>query len=155
MKFCSLAHSMGSIIAYDVLTFMIPDVDIHTFATIGSPLGFPVVQGKIAAEWQSKRLVPPKLKTPPGVKIHWYNFADLRDKIALIYDLSKNYLPNWRGVVVENFIVNNDYRTTLEANHHKSFGYLRTPEFSKVLHRFIQEKSTIQKLTSRIRAIFQ
>jgi hypothetical protein len=150
-----ISHSMGSIVAYDVLTFMNPDIDIHSFVTIGSPLGFPVVQGKIAAEWQSKRLVPPKLKTPPGVKIHWYNFADLRDKIALIYDLSKNYLPNWRGVVVENFIVNNDYRTILEANHHKSFGYLRTPEFSKVLHRFIQEKSTIQKLTSRIRAIFQ
>lgn len=128
-----ISHSMGSIIAYDVLTFLVPKIDIHTFITIGSPLGFPVVQGKIAAEWNVKKLIPAKLKAPSGIKKHWYNFADLHDKVALIYDLSKNYDANWRGIRPLNFVVNNDYQSEKDFNPHKSFGYLRTSEFSHVL----------------------
>ncbi len=144
-----ISHSMGSIIAYDVLTFLITDIDIRTFITIGSPLGFPVVQGKIAAEWQSKRLVPPKLKTPPGVKKHWYNLADLKDRIALIYDLSENFQPNYRGVVAEDFVVYNDYQSNHVFNPHKSYGYLRTPEFARILYDFSTEKNIIKRFFSR------
>ncbi len=145
-----ISHSMGTIIAYDVLTFLVPDIDIHTFITIGSPLGFPVVQGKIAAEWHSKRLVPPKLKTPPGVKKHWYNLADLKDRIALIYDLSENYLPNYRGVIAEDFVVFNDYQSNHVFNPHKSYGYLRTPEFARILHHFSRERNVIKSFFSKI-----
>ena len=141
-----IGHSMGSIVAYDVLTFLIPDIDIHTFVTMGSPLGFPVVQGKIAAEWQSNRLVPPKLKTPPGVKRHWYNFADLKDKIALIYQLSKNYQANWRHVKPSDFIIYNDYHNGVDSNPHKSFGYLRATEFGKILTKFTKKRSFLQKV---------
>lgn len=137
-----IGHSMGSIVAYDVLTFLDPDINIHTFITIGSPLGFPVVQGKIAAEWHSKRLVPPKLKTPSRVKKHWYNFADLKDKVALIYQLSKNYKANSRGIKPRDFVVNNDYQINDEANHHKSFGYLRTEPFSQVILEYINYTKT-------------
>ena len=143
-----IAHSMGSIIAYDALTFLIPDIDIHTFITIGSPLGFPVIQGKIAAEWQSKRLVPPKLKTPPGVQKHWYNLADLKDKIALIYDLSDNFQANYRGVVAEDYLVHNDYESNHVFNPHKSFGYLRTQKFSKILCEFSKKTNFLRKLFS-------
>jgi len=45
-----ISHSMGSIIAFDVLTFLVPDIGINTFVTMGSPLGLPVVISKIAAE---------------------------------------------------------------------------------------------------------
>lgn len=140
-----IGHSMGSIIAYDVLTFLVPDIGIHTFITMGSPLGFPVVQGKIAAEWHKKRLVPPKLKTPPGVKRHWYNFADLKDRIALIYQLSKNYKPNWRQVRPKDLIIHNDYHNGIEYNPHKSFGYLRASEFSMLLDKFLKRQSFIRK----------
>ena len=150
-----IGHSMGSIIAYDVLTFLMPEINIHTFITIGSPLGFPVVQGKIAAEWHAKRLVPPNLKTPPRVKKHWYNFADLNDKVALIYQLSKNFKANWRGIKPMDFVVYNDYQIENEFNPHKSFGYLRTPEFSKVLHEFSVEESFTKKVLSRFYSIFQ
>ena len=135
-----ISHSMGTIIAYDVLTFLLPDHEIHTFITMGSPLGFPVVQGKIAAEWQSKRLVPPKLKTPPGVRKHWYNFADLKDRIALIYDLSENFQANYHGVVAEDFVVLNDYQSINVHNPHKSYGYLRTLEFAHALSMFAEKK---------------
>jgi len=140
-----IGHSMGSIIAYDVLTFMVPDIDIDTFVAIGSPLGFPVIQGKIAAEWHAKRLVPPKLKTPPGIKKHWFNLADLKDRIALIYDLSDNYQPNHRGVAAEDFVVYNDYQSSHVFNPHKSYGYLRTSEFSKILTKFSDEQSMVRR----------
>lgn len=144
-----IGHSMGSIIAYDVLTFMVPEIDIHTFVTIGSPLGFPVVQGKIAAEWHSKKLVPPKLKTPPGVIKYWFNMADLKDKIALIYDLSENYQANYRGVVPEDFVVFNDYQSNHISNPHKSYGYLRTPEFTTILEKFKRNRNIVKRLLNK------
>jgi len=145
-----IGHSMGSIIAYDVLTFLLPEIEIDTFITIGSPLGFPVVQGKIAAEWHEKRLVPPKLKTPPGVKKHWYNLADLKDRIALIYDLSENYKANWRGVVAEDFVVRNDYQQNHVFNPHKSYGYLRTREFASLVTKFTKNQPVIQRIFRRV-----
>lgn len=145
-----LSHSMGTILAYDVLTFLVPDIDIHSLVTMGSPLGFPVVQGNIVAEWQSKLLVPPKLKTPPWVRKHWYNFADLKDRIALIYDLSENFQPNYLGVEAEDFVVYNDYHSGLDYNPHKSFGYLRAPEFANVLAKFAQSRKPVRNFLRRI-----
>jgi len=49
-KILLIAHSMGSIIAYDVLTHVLPESQIHTFVTIGSPLGLPIVISKIITE---------------------------------------------------------------------------------------------------------
>lgn len=149
-----VAHSMGSIIAYDVLTFIVPDIDIHTFVTIGSPLGFPVIQGKIASEWQSRRLVTPKLTTPPGVKKHWYNLADLNDRIALIYNLGKNFNANYRKVSAEDFVVFNDYQNNHSSNPHKSYGYLRTKEFANVLIRFYpQGRGFFKRLLTLFKSI--
>ncbi|MCD6598624.1 MAG: hypothetical protein J7L04_13105, partial [Bacteroidales bacterium] len=45
-----VSHSMGSIVAFDVLKFNTPHININTFITMGSPLGLPVVIAKIAAE---------------------------------------------------------------------------------------------------------
>ena len=149
-----IGHSMGSIIAYDVLTFLVTEVNINTFFTIGSPLGFPVIQGKIAAEWQSKRLVPPKLKTPPGVTKHWYNLADLKDRIALIYDLGKNYEPNYRGISPDDFVVFNDYESNHVFNPHKSYGYLRTKEFAQLLSSFIRDRNKIQSIIHKMGSLF-
>lgn len=145
-----IGHSMGSIVAYDVLLFSTPKINIQTFITMGSPLGFPVVQGKIAMEWNIIKQVTPKLKTPPGVKKHWYNFADLKDKVALIYHLRDKYKANWYGIKPRDFVVSNNYQIDNEPNHHKSFGYLRTSEFSRVLSDFSIRKSLWEKFVSII-----
>lgn len=150
-----IGHSMGSIIAYDVLTFLLPDIDIHTFITIGSPLGFPVVQGKIATEWIAKKLVPAKLKTPSSIKKRWCNFADLKDKVALIYNLSDNYTANWRGIKPQDFVVNNDYQSENDFNPHKSFGYLRTSEFSKIIYKLSAEGNFVKKVLLRFLSLFK
>ncbi len=137
-----IAHSMGSIIAYDVLNFFSDGIKLHTFVTIGSPLGFPVIMGKIATGRNIEYPFPVKLKTPRAVTDKWYNLSDLEDKIALIYKLGENFDPNDQGVNVIDKIVNNNYSINGERNPHKSFGYLRTPEMVEIITTFLNSRST-------------
>lgn len=134
-----IAHSMGTIIAFDVLTFHLSKYRINSFATIGSPLGIPFVRSKIAQEKEIILNDYHKLKTPSGVQ-NWYNFSDLEDDVAISYSLQNDFNENDLGVKAVDFIVTNDYKIDNEENHHKSFGYLRTPEFSKILLEFIRQK---------------
>jgi len=136
-----IGHSMGSIIAYDVLTFTVPEVPIHTFITMGSPLGLPIIISKIASERNIKLPEFQKPKTPPGIVKSWYNFSDLEDKVALIYDLTDKFEANLNGINVENEVVENTYIFKENRNPHKSFGYLRTPQIISVISQFlIKEK---------------
>jgi len=152
-----IGHSMGSIIAYDVLTFTIPDIKIDTFITIGSPLGLPVIIAKIAAERNIYLPDFTNLKTPPSVQKNWYNFSDLEDRIALIYNLTNNYDANMNGVKVKNFVVDNDYSINGRANPHKSFGYLRTPVFSEAIRSFLETRMSklFKKIVTRLKITLQ
>ena len=132
-----ISHSMGTIVAYDVLVLQLTDAKINTFVTMGSPLGIPVVMGKIAAEYKEIFQKPHKLSTPPSVINNWYNFSDIEDKVAMNYSLADDYDANETGIKPIDFIVNNNYTINDELNPHKSYGYLRTPEFSKVLFDFL------------------
>lgn len=123
-----VAHSMGSIIAYDVLREIgreDPLISIEHFVTIGSPLGIPHVKYKISKE-------NALIRTPSVVK-RWTNFADRRDPVAVDIYLKGDYEPNDRGVEVKDDLVMNDWGGIC----HKSYGYLRTPEFTDILHPFI------------------
>lgn len=124
-----LSHSMGSIIAYDVLREIGKQhatLNINHFVTFGSPLGLPYVKNKIREE---NNLV----RTPSIVK-KWSNFADKRDIVALDTHLADDYFANDNGIQVKDDLVANDWK---EGLYHKSYGYLRTPEISKVICRFI------------------
>jgi len=146
-----VAHSMGSIIAYDILTFNLSDLKINTFATFGSPLGIPFVRSRIALEKKSVQN-DTKLRTPQGVFKNWYNFSDLEDDIAINYSLKNDFAENEAGIKAIDFIVTNDYRINNKSNPHKSFGYLRTPEFSAILLDFIQQKE--RRFIQRFRDFF-
>jgi hypothetical protein len=143
-----ISHSMGTIIAFDVLTFMIPEIRVHTWITLGSPLGLPVVISRIAAEQKQGSQKHTRLVTPPGVYKNWFNFSDILDKVAFNYQLSPYYSVNKFGVKPVDFLVVNNYKINGVRNPHKSFGYLRTHEFSNVLDAFIKtEKITaVRKL---------
>jgi len=132
-----IAHSMGTIIAYDVLILELTDVKIHTFITMGSPLGIPTVIGKIANEYKEKFKKSEFLATPSLITHNWFNFSDLEDKVAINFDLQDDYRPNANGIKPIDFEVTNNYMINGEVNPHKSYGYLRTPEFSKVLFDFM------------------
>lgn len=123
-----LSHSMGTIIAYDVLRNLgkeHPRITIDHFITLGSPLGLPHVKYKIAKE--------NILVRTPSIVQKWSNFADKRDPVAIDAKLAGDYEANDKGVRVEDDLVANDWG----GIHHKSYGYLRTPEVSKVIRNFI------------------
>ncbi|MBU2644109.1 lysophospholipase [bacterium] len=135
-----IAHSMGSIIAYDVLTRYAPEIEIDTLVTIGSPLGLPIIRSKIAAEMAKTDTFIPGLKTPENIKTNWYNLADLRDKIAFYYHLKESFAPNTRNVQVIDQLVVNNYMYKGEKNPHKTYGYLRSPEMATIIDAFLSRK---------------
>lgn len=132
-----IAHSMGSIIAYDVLTQAEPDIKIHTFLTMGSPLGLPVIMKKILAEQHKEFKKEKKVATPDNILNQWHNFSDLNDKIAMNYNLADDYKENSHHVAPVDVQVYNDYEYQGAKNPHKSYGYLRVPELAKVIHEFL------------------
>ncbi|MFA9392516.1 MAG: hypothetical protein ACERKD_22080 [Prolixibacteraceae bacterium] len=146
-----VAHSMGSIIAFDVLRFVAPQIPIDTLVTIGSPLGLPVVISKIAAEQKLNHQHFNHMVTPQSVTKNWFNFSDILDKVAFSYNLSAEFKENNSGVKPIDFLVVNNYEINENRNPHKSFGYLRTPEFSKVLNEFIlSERINLKQKIVRI-----
>ncbi len=144
-KIILLAHSMGSIIAFDVLNQYRNKLNIDTLVTLGSPLGFPVIMGKIAEELKTKSPNLKKLSTPQIVKSKWFNISDIDDKVAINYRLADDFDKNKAGVKVIDFEVQNNYQVNENNNPHKSFGYLRTNEIAKVIFEFINDEKPVLK----------
>ena len=135
-----IAHSMGSIIAYDVLALFASQLKIKIFITIGAPLGIPMVISKIANELQLKNRETQKPEIPVSIKKNWFNFSDLEDKVAFNYHLNDDFSESTNGVKIVDFIVSNNYTINGNHNQHKSFGYLRTPEIAAKIYDFLTEK---------------
>ncbi len=136
-----IAHSMGSIISYDVLRDLGQQdstFPINHFVTIGSPLGIPHVKDNIYNERSTYASVP--VRTPTVVTEKWVNYADRRDPVAVDAHLRDDFKANTRDIRVEDDLVLNDYVTSSgESKPHKSYGYLRTPELSEHIRRFLLE----------------
>lgn len=94
--FVVIAHSQGSMIAYDVLRRLKrSQVDVPLFLTIGSPLGITEVQDVIR-QWTGGRL-----PFPPCVQ-RWVNIADRLDPVAIDNDISNDFegmIDNPPGIV--------------------------------------------------------
>jgi hypothetical protein len=100
-----IGHSLGSIIAYDVLRESAPAREIPLLVTVGSPLGVTEIQD----------LVTKPLQVASGVAM-WRNVADGRDLVALDRTIRPEYPPSDRTA---DFLVVND-----SANHHGIREYL-------------------------------
>jgi hypothetical protein len=130
-----IAHSMGSIVAYDVLRNIgrdMPGLEINHLITVGSPLGMPYVLDRIRKENAS-------IRTPSVVK-RWTNLADRRDPVAIDAHLADEFEPNDQGVAVEDRLIINTYcgpEPGKKANFHKIYGYLRAPELTSLVKTFI------------------
>lgn len=68
-----VAHSLGTVVTYNVLRTLGPQTNIKRFVTVGSPLGVNALR---------RLLVPPALAMPEGVS-GWFNAYDDRDVVAL------------------------------------------------------------------------
>lgn len=134
-----IAHSMGTIISYDVLRDLGQrdlSFPVHHFVTIGSPLGLPHVKANVHKE-RSYAAVP--VRTPSVVTERWVNDADRRDPVAFDVHLADDYRPNDNGIRVEDDLMINDYVSPSgDQSAHKSYGYLRTPELSEHIRDFVR-----------------
>jgi len=97
----------------------------------------PPVMIKILAEQGKKPKKHITVKTPENIVHAWYNFSDLKDKVATDYNLSDDYEANSRGIRAIDKIVVNNYEYQGEPNPHTVYGYLRTPEVAHVIHTFL------------------
>ncbi len=132
-----IAHSMGTIVAYEVLIDVEDEVKIDSLITIGSPLGVPFIFEKLKND---KSVVPgekSKLRTPDNILTEWKNLADLDDKIARSADMSKLFKRNSHNIAPVMEVVENDYESEGIENPHKSYGYLRTPEVAQIIDDFL------------------
>lgn len=129
-----ITHSMGTIIAFDVLTLKNPEIVIDTLVTLGSPLGMPIIQSKILAE---RRISKNELQIPDNIFFNWYNFYDPDDNVASEPLLHDKFIKNKNQVQIKDIKICNDYEFEGDRNPHKAFGYLRAPEVALVIHEFL------------------
>jgi hypothetical protein len=133
-KILLIGHSMGSLIVHDVLTDYLPDINIDTLVSIGSPLGQKYVLNKIIEE--QKISFRNKLIVPENIKRNWFNLSDLDDQVALNHLLAEIFISNTKGVKITDKIVQNNYSNMGIRNAHSVFGYLKTPEFAEIVNAF-------------------
>ena len=134
-KIFLIGHSMGSIIVHDALFEKPADIKIDTLVSIGSPLGQRYVIDKYKNVLKEKSIN--KFTVPDNIINYWYNLADMEDQVAINHTLSKYYLKNSDGIEIIDKIVKNNYTYDGISNPHKSFGYLRTPEFAEIINSFL------------------
>jgi hypothetical protein len=111
--FVIIAHSQGTMIAYDVLSEM-TDLDVRLFVTIGSPLGIQEVQDQLKKFTEQKRL------SIPACVRRWVNVYDGDDPIVVDEKLGNDYLP--KGTIEDIKVRNLD----APAHPHSGTGYLKT-----------------------------
>jgi len=114
-----LAHSLGTIVGYNVLRHTPATVDVRRYITVGSPLGI--------------RAVKKRLETPlkmPDCTDGWYNAMDERDVVAL-NPLDQNNFP------IDPAIVNKTDVDNFTENRHGIAGYLSDPDVARAVHEAI------------------
>lgn len=95
-----VAHSLGSVIAYDCLKRVAGIRDIDLLVTVGSPLGLSEVQHNLRPEWSRDDGFPAALS-------RWVNVADRLDPVCSADPLIAGDYRRNREKVVEDRVVDN------------------------------------------------
>jgi len=115
-----VGHSLGSVVGYNVLMKLPPEVKVRSFITLGSPLGINAIHRQLD-----------RIQNPPTVKT-WFNALDPGDVVALRPLLKKpfDFLPT---------IVNKVDVDNFTDNQHGIEGYLQDPEVADKIWHAIQK----------------
>lgn len=120
-----LAHSMGSVIAYDALWQMSQeserDVSVHLLVTMGSPLGQNVIQRNLLGYSESG-----KERYPANI-LDWINIAAIGELTAIDMTLNNDFGEMVDlGLVagIDDRTIYNYYHIDGELNVHAEYGYL-------------------------------
>ena len=134
-----IAHSMGSVIAYDCLWELSYQEDlpgkIDCMLTIGSPLGMSYVQKRLLghAEQGSRRY--------PGNLRHWINLSSVGDVVALDRSIRDDFGEMLDYGMIDDIEdhcggIYNFFRNHEGLNCHRSYGYLVNPAVGAVIARW-------------------
>jgi hypothetical protein len=120
-----LAHSMGSVIAWDSLWQLsrmpADDVPIDLLVTMGSPLGQKYIQHRLLGE-----SIGNDRRYPDNIR-RWINIAAMGELTAIDPQLANDYAPMLKHGLVEDIQdleFYNSYREDGHLNVHAEYGYL-------------------------------
>jgi subtilisin family serine protease len=121
-----IGHSMGSIIAYDVLRQMEnAGLEVPLLVTLGSPLAIEAVKDNVVKPWQ----VPQQVRS-------WKNFCDAFDAVAFDKDLNDDFDGSIVDLLIENAERRGGVFSFFDLNAaHSGVGYLST----KAVQQAVQE----------------
>lgn len=118
-----VSHSLGSVIAYDVLGRA--GVNIELLVTMGSPLGLPPIRQEL------------KDGTFPTGVHRWLNVFDGLDKVTLpVQEIGSIYTHNGAHLVIDRMVREN-YSPEGKRDPHHWFGYLTCQEVGDALSQFL------------------
>lgn len=112
-----VAHSLGSVIGYNILAEYAEELDVQCYITVGSPLGLKAMGTHI--------FLP--ITMPDCIRDGWFNAYDPKDVVALKPLIKQNF-----DIEPEPFdygFVNNRY-----SNHHGIEGYLGDPAVAQKIY---------------------
>ena len=148
--FVLVSHSLGTVVAYEVLSETTQRQDCNLFVTTGSPLGIDEVQDVMRDFAGITGKVPP---VPSRVRA-WHNFADAIDPVASDKGLSNDFAPRLIGGnrsirIIDHMIVNERTTSLREFNPHSSLGYLSHPDVRGIVHHEVGFDSAGRFLVAR------
>jgi hypothetical protein len=115
-----VAHSLGSVVGYDVFDTLAGEVDVRLLVTSGSPLGFPVVKGALRPSGTAQRAAP----AAKGGAVPWLNAYDVQDFVCLVHPLRRYFGEAPR-----------DERTHNASDPHSIQDYLGDPDVARPIGR--------------------
>lgn len=114
-----VSHSLGTIVAYNLLTNRSPRTNIKALITIGSPLGIESIWSRLPSD------TPPR-KAPEGVG-RWFNARDPQDTVAL-YEIAPTVYRGGPEVTNYSGVANGS------DNKHGIVQYLEDKVIAKAIH---------------------
>ncbi|HWS37658.1 MAG TPA: hypothetical protein VN408_33635 [Actinoplanes sp.] len=124
-----IGHSLGSVVAYDLLTELPGHYPVRQLVTAGSPLGLPVVQRNLlGAGPDGKPPIPAPVPDRDGA---WLNAYDVLDVVALEHPLAGRFHGGRPGRL-------RDERTHNPSGPHSIADYLSDPDVAGPIGRALR-----------------
>jgi surfactin synthase thioesterase subunit len=134
-----IAHSMGSVIAWDSLWQMAHNerdqVRIDLLLTMGSPLGQRFIQRRLQGHQEAGE------KRYPDSIHRWVNLSAVGDLTAVDPNLADDFAAmSQHGLVdsIEDYALHNYFRLDGDLNVHAEYGYLANSVTAKIIARWWQ-----------------
>lgn len=116
-----VAHSLGTVVTYNVLASLARRDHVRAWITLGSPLGIEAIQRRLP------NVLPKAPRRAPAGVGSWYNARDPQDFVAL-HPIGTGAFPGLPAVEGSNHVVN------ATSNQHGIAGYLGDAEVARRIH---------------------